>query len=370
MGEIYCWEKRRKETGEGNCNTLSKTLHSHFHCLKRRQVYSSFLRLILTLHSQHRTSIEALTEFLFPSEQKSLQLIAFYSSFTSHSPTLQSEGCEHHTALAPNHHLVQCRAVRDDELTLLPTQGALANLNGLDGGVILTLEGSHVGKGEGGAGEGLEAGELGEIDGCDGVAVGELSITGNLHKRRGEGIRVGGVGEVVGSGSNELFQSGGIYSSRRFMTLTLSNQCVNVTERGRQINLDVFTNVCSSVNQSMHTLQCNDRTGCKLHATLSVQMAERRQINHSQGTAQGLLVRSGIQNSSIFQTTKWRFVKKEISEGRKVWKWNEWKALTDERNGRSLKKGLVTQWNSLKRRQVYSITSFHRLHLATQTLIL
>ena len=88
------------------------------------------------------------------------------------------------------------------------------------------------------------------------------------------------------------------------MTLTLGMQGVNVTERGRQINLDVFTNIYSSVNQPTHTLQCNDRTGCKLHATLSVQMAERRQINHSQGTAQGLLVRSGIHNSSILQATK------------------------------------------------------------------
>ena len=159
------------------------------------------------------TGIEALAVFLFLSEQKSLQLIAFYPSFTSYSPTLQSEGCVHHTALAPNHHFVQCRAVRDDKHTLLPTQGALANLNGLDGGVVLALEGSHVGEGEGGASEGLEVGELGEIDGHDRVAVGELSITGNLHKRRGEGIRVGGMGEVVGSGSNELLQSGGVYSS-------------------------------------------------------------------------------------------------------------------------------------------------------------
>ena len=79
--------------------------------------------------------------------------------------------------------------------------------------MILTLEGRHVGEGEGGAGEGLEIGEVGEIDGCDRVAVGELSITGNLHKRGGEGIRVGGMGEVVGSGSDELLQSGGVYSS-------------------------------------------------------------------------------------------------------------------------------------------------------------
>ena len=78
--------------------------------------------------------------------------------------------------------------------------------------MILTLEGRHVGEGEGGAGEGLEVGEVGEIDGRDSVAIGELSITGNLHKRRGERIRVGGMGEVVGSGSNELFHCGGVYS--------------------------------------------------------------------------------------------------------------------------------------------------------------
>ncbi len=139
----------------------------------------------------------------------------------AHTLTFQSEGCEHHTALAPNHHFVQCRAVRDDELALLPTQGALANLNGLDGGVVLTLEGRHVREGEGKAGEGAEAGEVGEIDGCDGVRVGELNVTGNGHKRRGEGIRRE---KGVGGGSNELFQGGGVYSSTPFFTFTLSNQ--------------------------------------------------------------------------------------------------------------------------------------------------
>ena len=78
--------------------------------------------------------------------------------------------------------------------------------------MVLALEGRHVGEGEGGAGEGLEVGELEEVDGRDGDAVGELSITGNLHKRGGEGIIVGGMGEVVGSGSNELFHCGGVYS--------------------------------------------------------------------------------------------------------------------------------------------------------------
>ena len=142
----------------------------------------------------------------------------------AHTLTLQSEGCEHHAALAPNCHFVQCRTIRDDELALLPAQGALTNLNGLDRGVVLALEGSHVGEREGGTSEGLEIGEVGEIDGCDGVRVGELNLTGNLHKRRREGIRVGGMNEVVGGGSNELFQDGGVYSSTPFFTFTLSNQ--------------------------------------------------------------------------------------------------------------------------------------------------
>ena len=109
--------------------------------------------------------------------------------------------------------------------------------------MVLTLEGRHVGEGEGGTGEGLEVEELGEIDGRDVVAVGELSITGNLHKRRGERIRVGGMREVVGSGSNELFHCEGVYSSCCFITLTLSNQGVNVTERVRQVYFNTVTNV-------------------------------------------------------------------------------------------------------------------------------
>ena len=82
-----------------------------------------------------------------------------------------------------------------------------------------------------------------EVDRRDGVAVGELSITCNVHKRRGEGIIVGGMGEVVGSGSNELLQCVGIYSSCSFITLTLSNQGVNVTERIRQVYFNAVTDV-------------------------------------------------------------------------------------------------------------------------------
>ena len=106
--------------------------------------------------------------------------------------------------------------------------------------MILALEGGHVGEGEGGTGEGLEVGESREIDGRDGVAVGKLSITSNLHKRRRKRIRDG---EVVGGGSNELFECGGVCSSNPFNALTLSNQRVNIAKRSRQIDFNTVTNV-------------------------------------------------------------------------------------------------------------------------------
>ena len=50
--------------------------------------------------------------------------------------------------------------------------------------MILALEGGHVGEGEGGTGEGLEVGESREIDGRDGIAVGELNIKNSIHERK------------------------------------------------------------------------------------------------------------------------------------------------------------------------------------------
>ena len=49
-------------------------------------------------------------------------------------------------------------------MTLLPAQCALPNRDGLDVGMVLTLEHTHVGEGEGGAAEGGKVGEGGEIE--------------------------------------------------------------------------------------------------------------------------------------------------------------------------------------------------------------
>ena len=49
-------------------------------------------------------------------------------------------------------------------MTLLPTHRALPNGDGLDGWMVLTLEHTHVGEGEGCATEEREAREGGEIE--------------------------------------------------------------------------------------------------------------------------------------------------------------------------------------------------------------
>ena len=56
-------------------------------------------------------------------------------------------------------------------MTLLPAQRTLPDRDGLDGGMVLTLEHAHVGEGEGGAVEGGETREGGEIEFGDGDAV-------------------------------------------------------------------------------------------------------------------------------------------------------------------------------------------------------
>ena len=49
-------------------------------------------------------------------------------------------------------------------MTLLPTQRTLPNRYGLEVGMVLTLEHTHVGEREGGAVEGGKVGEGGEIE--------------------------------------------------------------------------------------------------------------------------------------------------------------------------------------------------------------
>ena len=56
-------------------------------------------------------------------------------------------------------------------MTLLPAHRALSNRDGLDVGMVLTLEHTHVGEGEGRAAEGGEVGQGREIELGDGNTV-------------------------------------------------------------------------------------------------------------------------------------------------------------------------------------------------------
>ena len=73
--------------------------------------------------------------------------------------------------------------------------------------MVLTLEHTHVGEGEGGAVEGGEAREGREIE-LSTARHGDVHID-LLHRVR-ETVLIGGVGEVIGGGENELLQRGGV----------------------------------------------------------------------------------------------------------------------------------------------------------------
>ena len=92
-------------------------------------------------------------------------------------------------------------------MTLPPPQRTLPNRDGLDVGMILTFEHTHVGEGKGRAMEGGEAREGGEIE--FGTARHRDVHIDLLHRVR-ETVLIGGVREVIGGGENELIQRGGI----------------------------------------------------------------------------------------------------------------------------------------------------------------
>ena len=73
--------------------------------------------------------------------------------------------------------------------------------------MVLTLEHTHVGEGEGGAVEGGEAREGREIE-LSTARHGDVHID-LLHRAR-EAVVIGGVGEVIGGGENELLQREGV----------------------------------------------------------------------------------------------------------------------------------------------------------------
>ena len=73
--------------------------------------------------------------------------------------------------------------------------------------MVLTLKHTHVGEGKGRAVEGGEVREGREIEFSAALHSGvHIDL---LHGVR-ETVLIGGVGEVIGGGENELFQSGGI----------------------------------------------------------------------------------------------------------------------------------------------------------------
>ena len=92
-------------------------------------------------------------------------------------------------------------------MTLLPAQCALPNRDGLDVGMVLTLEHTHVGEGEGRTAEGGEAREGGEVEFS---AARHRDVHIDLLHRVRETVLIGGVREVIGGGENELIQRGGI----------------------------------------------------------------------------------------------------------------------------------------------------------------
>ena len=92
-------------------------------------------------------------------------------------------------------------------MTLLPAHRTLPNRDGLDVGVVLTLEHAHVGEGEGRAVEGGEVGKGREIE-LSTARHGDVHID-LLHRVR-ETVLLHDMGEVIGRGENELIQRGGI----------------------------------------------------------------------------------------------------------------------------------------------------------------
>ena len=120
--------------------------------------------MTLTLHPQFVTAIETRSVFFLLAHLQRLQRVTIYTSQQGEERTSHNELHELNTTPASNTQLTQRRTATHSEVTLLPAHRALSNRDGLDVGMILTLEHAHVGEGEGGAAEGREVREGGEIE--------------------------------------------------------------------------------------------------------------------------------------------------------------------------------------------------------------
>ena len=153
------------------------------------------------------TAIETGTILLLLAHLQRLQRVTVYTSQEGEAHTSHNELHELNTTPASNTQLTQRRTATHSEVTLPPTQRTLPDRDGLDAGMVLTLELAHVGEGEGGAAEGREVGEGREIEFSAALHSGvHIDL---LHGVR-ETVLMRGVGEVIGGGENELFQRGGI----------------------------------------------------------------------------------------------------------------------------------------------------------------
>ena len=160
-----------------------------------------------TLNPQFMTPKETRTKLLLLSHLQRLQRITIYTSQEGETHTSHNELHELNTTPAPNTQRMQRHTTTHSEVTLPPTQRTLPNRDGLDAGMVLTLEHAHVGEGERRAAEGGEAREGREIEFS---AARHRYVHINLLHRVRETVLMRGVGEVIGGGENELLQRGGV----------------------------------------------------------------------------------------------------------------------------------------------------------------
>ena len=160
-----------------------------------------------TLNPQFMTPKETRTKLLLLSHLQRLQCVTIYTSQQGEEHTSHNELHKLHTTPAPNTQRMQRRTTMHSEVTLLPAHRALPNRDGLDVGMVLTLEHTHVGEGEGRAAEGGEVGEGREIEFS---AARHRYVHINLLHRVRETVLLHRVREVIGGGENELLQRGGV----------------------------------------------------------------------------------------------------------------------------------------------------------------
>ena len=144
--------------------------HSAPTSIRSRAVKSILSPTLISLTLNSQTPIEAGSVFLLLPHLQRLQCITIYKSQQGEEHTSHNELHELNTAPAPNTQRMQRRTTTHSEVTLLPAHRALPNRYGLNVGMILTLELTHVGEGKGRAAEGGEVREGGEIEFGDGCA--------------------------------------------------------------------------------------------------------------------------------------------------------------------------------------------------------